>query len=309
MENTQNIETLKNEALVVISENELSLQESNPILECILKQLSKIEPVYQKAMSLKVTDESQVQEMLEAKQIRSTLKEIRIAGEKERKALKEESLRKGQCIDKSFKKIEDFLKEREEYLETQEKFIEIKEKLRLQELENQRKEIIKDLQADTSFYDLKLMPQDAFDKLVFELKSAKEAREVSEKLEKEIMEKEAQGKEQEVEKQKEENEKLRKEAQEKEAQLQAEREQNRKLQEEKEVREKEESDKKAQEEKKRLAEEKKLSKMGDKEKVQTLLKDILSIKLPAVQSEDAINLMLEVSQALNIATKAIENYE
>lgn len=109
-----------------------------------------------KAKLLVVNDASQTTEMAMAKEARKKFSQMRIDIEKARKAMKEQSLRKGQAIDSVAKflvslisPIEDYLKSQEDFvlIETQKKVDEAKkkaeeeaEKKRLEDLEKERLE-------------------------------------------------------------------------------------------------------------------------------------------------------------------------
>lgn len=89
----------------------------------------------EKAMAVKVTDVSQTGEMKLARTIRLELRNIRVAAEKTRKTLKEDSLRMGKAIDGVNNLLVAAIAPLERYLEDQEKYGE-----RL--LEQQRQELI-----------------------------------------------------------------------------------------------------------------------------------------------------------------------
>lgn len=79
------------------------------------------------AKSIIVTDETQVSLMERAREGRLILKDKRVSIEKTRKALKEESLREGQAIDKIARYLKDLIEPIENYLEEQERFVELKQ--------------------------------------------------------------------------------------------------------------------------------------------------------------------------------------
>jgi colicin import membrane protein len=80
-----------------------------------------------KAKSIVVKDESQTADMEMARVGRLFLRDKRIAVEKTRKELKEQSLREGKAIDGIANVLKAVIVPIEEYLEKQEKFIQIKE--------------------------------------------------------------------------------------------------------------------------------------------------------------------------------------
>jgi uncharacterized membrane protein YqiK len=83
-----------------------------------------------KAKALQVTDESQVAEMKMAREGRLFLKEKRVAVEKTRKALKEQSVREGKAIDGIANVLKALIVPIEEYLGEQEHFVKLQEEAR-----------------------------------------------------------------------------------------------------------------------------------------------------------------------------------
>lgn len=94
-----------------------------------------------KAKTIIVTDESQKAEMAMARSGRLFLREKRIAIEKARKDLKEQSLRECKAIDGIANVLKALIEPIEEYLDNQEHFVEIKqaEKERLEKIELEKK--------------------------------------------------------------------------------------------------------------------------------------------------------------------------
>lgn len=82
----------------------------------------------EKAKAIVVTDASQTADMEMARVGRLFLREKRIAIEKTRKELKEQSLREGKAIDGLANVLKALIVPTEEYLEKQEKFVELQEK-------------------------------------------------------------------------------------------------------------------------------------------------------------------------------------
>lgn len=86
-----------------------------------------IEEWSEKANAIVVTDETQKEVMLEAREGRLLLKAKRIEVEKVRKSLKEQSLNEGRLIDSVAKYLTGLIEPAEKHLELQEKFVEIQE--------------------------------------------------------------------------------------------------------------------------------------------------------------------------------------
>lgn len=80
-----------------------------------------------KARTIEVNNEDQIADMMMARTGRLFLRQKRIAIEKTRKQLKEQSLREGKAIDGVANILKSLIVPIEEYLERQERFVEIKE--------------------------------------------------------------------------------------------------------------------------------------------------------------------------------------
>jgi hypothetical protein len=91
-----------------------------------------------KAYSIVVTDEKQLDLMEQAKEGKKLLKAKRIEIEKKRKLLKEQSLNEGRLIDSVAKYLTSLIEPAEKYLELQEKYAETKEWERKQILKRER---------------------------------------------------------------------------------------------------------------------------------------------------------------------------
>lgn len=89
--------------------------------------LEQVKEWKEKAYTLVVTDVSQVKEMKEAREARLGLKGLRVASDKVRKSLKEESLKYGSTVQAVYNLIESEISPIEGHLEKQEKFKERKE--------------------------------------------------------------------------------------------------------------------------------------------------------------------------------------
>lgn len=111
----------------------------------------------------------------QARTLRLELKEIRVAAEHTRKALKEDSLLRGRAID-GIKAVLDYqLKPIEDALEAVEKAEERREAARIAALKADRAKLLAPF-ASPEFYDLGNMPAAEFDKLLAGAKAATQAR-------------------------------------------------------------------------------------------------------------------------------------
>lgn len=162
---------------------------------------------------VKVTDESQAEEMAEAKEQRLALKRVRTQIENKRKELKEDSLKTGRAIDAVARVMRETIEPAEKYLQEQEKFKEILEQKRHAEMMTKRTETIGKY-TDPSMYNLESMSNDQFDELVAKLEKEKSDREEAERQELIKQEAEARAERERQEKLLEENRKLQREAEE-----------------------------------------------------------------------------------------------
>lgn len=285
---------MTNELYNIVTNSELSSDEATKLQNVFTPYFDQARQLVEVASKIVISDVSQTGEMAQARKMRLALKEIRVSVEKERKQLKEESLRKGKAIDGMANVLKFLIEPIEEHLEQQEKFIEIKEMEKKQKIEQDRKEVLVSLSVDPSFYSLRDMPDDTFEQLVSQIKESNRIKQETEKaaeaarLAAEKAEAEAR------EKTRIENELLRKEAAERETELRKEREAKEKL--ERDIREKAEAEarEKAKAEADRLAEEKRVAKMGDDEKVKGIVIMLKGIILPTVKSAEAKKLISEL---------------
>lgn len=268
------------------------------------------------AKDIVVTDVSQVVEMEKARNTRLELKNIRVQVEKNRKDLKEQSLREGKAIDGIANVIKALIVPVEEYLENQEKFAERIEIERKNKVESERISQLLKYVEEAENYSLHpdQMSEETFGKLLENSKLAFEARKkAEEQAENERLEQiEAEKKEQ--ERIRMENTKLKAEAEEREKLLAKERaEQEKKLEAERKARlEAEEQIRKENEARelklKAEAEEQRQSLLApDKDKLSKLAETILNIELPAVKSDEAMIVINETKSSLELIAERIKN--
>lgn len=268
------------------------------------------------AKDIVVTDASQVIEMEKARNTRLELKNIRVQVEKNRKDLKEQSLREGKAIDGIANVIKALIVPVEEYLENQEKFAERIEIERKNKVESERISKLLKYVEEAENYSLHpdQMSEETFGKLLENSRLAFEARKkAEEEAEKErLAQIEAEKKEQERIRQ--ENIRLKAEAEKREKELAKERaEQQKKLEAEQKARlEAEEQIRKENETRelklKAEAEEQRQSLLApDKDKLQKLAEIILNIELPAVKSDEAMVVINETKSSLELIAERIKN--
>ncbi len=316
---------MTNELQVILDEQNVAQENAKQLIAAFGAPFTEAGEILSTYKKIQVTDESQKDLMAEAREKRLTLKKIRTGVEAKRKELKEDSLRVGKAIDGVARYIKENIEPAEQYLELQEKFAEIKEAEHAAIVKAERVEKLSKYTDDLSVYNLDIMQEETFDKLLSDLKAAYDARIAKEKEEAEAAEKARLA---EVERQKAieaENAKLKADAEKREKALEAERKEaaakqaeadairDKELQAERDKVEaerakREEVERKQREEDERVARERKAEEEAarsallapDKEKLLTFsnaLDVIRKEKLPAVktkQAQDVVNLIDEM---------------
>ncbi len=284
--------------LQVKNEAELAL---NNAFEPFRKQAAEW---MEKAKTINVTDESQTGLMVQAREARLALKKTRCSIVDKHAELKEESLRKGQELDKIKRELVGLIEPIEKHLEEQEKFAEVQEQKRKIALFNTRFELLKPfIGEEARKIALGEFSEDAFNAMLTGYQAGKEQREANEK--EAARQREQQLKDHAAEQQKirEENEKLRKENEVNNKKLEAEKAKRKKL-------EKEAADKKAEEEKaerERKAEERKVKRAPDKDKLEifiTTLEECRS-EIPGMKDEDLKDVVDNIDHKLEEIQKYI----
>jgi hypothetical protein len=121
----------------------------------------------EKAKNITVSDESETDKMLLARESRLALKQIRVNADKKRKELKEDSLRYGKAVQGIYNVIDYFIVPIEKHLQAQEDFIKVKEEQRKQEIAEKRlKEIESFIEFIPESISIKDLSDDDFQKLL-----------------------------------------------------------------------------------------------------------------------------------------------
>lgn len=186
----------ENELQLVIKEGALEATQSQNILEKFTGLFEQAKKWEAKARSIVITDESQVEKMEAAREIRLELKDIRVNAEKIRKDLKEQSLREGKAIDGVANVIKAIIVPLEEHLEKQEKYIEVMVEEKKRRIEAERIAALQPFVPDIAMYNLKEMSEDGFanllsaSKIAFEQQKDAEAKAEHDRLEDEKAKKE-----------------------------------------------------------------------------------------------------------------------
>ena len=138
------VTTAMNELLPVVAETKVDSEIQQMLLDRFSLFLEQAATGKQRASELVVTDISQTHEMKMAREARLALREIRLAADKTRKELKEDSLRYGRAVQSVYNVIELSIKPIEEHLEKQERFKELYELKQREALRVEREELAKE---------------------------------------------------------------------------------------------------------------------------------------------------------------------
>jgi len=171
----------KNELVVIVEEQGLEITQSEHILNNFTEFFKRAKEWELEARSLTVSDVSEVDKMTKAREVRLSLRDIRLEAEKTRKSLKEKALREGKAIDGVANVIKALIEPLEEHLEAQEKFAENIKKQEEERKQRERTELVSSLGGDPYMYNIKDMSDEIFGKLVENLKKQKEDKEKEEK--------------------------------------------------------------------------------------------------------------------------------
>lgn len=147
------------------------------ILARFKEDVSLAPEVFERAMGIVVTDESQTELMKQARDLRLTLKNDRVRIENTRKGLKEQSLREGQLIDGIARTLKEKIEPAEKHLEAQEHFAAIREAERKAALQVERVKELVAVEFDPTGMDLGAMSEDSYTTLLDSAIAAKAKRE------------------------------------------------------------------------------------------------------------------------------------
>lgn len=164
------------ELLQVAAQNGLLPETTQNLQSSFAPLFSQARSILEKSRNITVTDASQTLEINLARSCRLALKAVRIASDKTRKELKEESLKKGKAIDGFHNILLHLVEGEETRLDEQEKFAERKEAELRAALKLQREELLKPYAIDTTVFALGDMSLETFEQLLSGTKMAHEAR-------------------------------------------------------------------------------------------------------------------------------------
>lgn len=130
-----------------------------------------------KAAAIVVTSPDDKEQIAAAREHRLALKSIRVAADKTRKTMKEDSLRLGRAIDGAYNILEHAIKPLEQYLEDQEKIAERLEAERIANLRASRLERLREADPDhIHAVDVATYFDDQFEKVVSDVRALREIR-------------------------------------------------------------------------------------------------------------------------------------
>jgi DNA repair exonuclease SbcCD ATPase subunit len=315
-----------NQLSIIAQQQGLQPSKIDSLMHSFAAYFNEAKKLSEAARSIVVTDETQTDLMLKARESRLTLKSLRVKVVQVHDSLKEQSLREGRAIDGVANLIKALIVPVEEHLERQEKYGELKQLERIQKKYEERISRLTPYVDDITLYAVKDMSDVAFENLFagckknFEDRKAAEAKVEADRIAKEKADAE------ENERIRKENEKLKKEAEEKaEKQAEADRiaeeklaaakkakeDAEEKLRKEKEAQlEKERKIKEAEDAKKAAEEERRRKALlaPDKEKLLEWANQIeTKLTAPAVESHEAAEIVRATISALDlIASKLRE---
>lgn len=214
---TEIVDDTPKELQVIVQQNSLQPATAQSLQSSFAPIFAQARGVIEKSRGIVVTDATQKLEMKMARACRLELKAIRVAGDKLRKELKDESLRVGRAIDGFNAILLHIVETEEKRLQAQEDFVAEQEAQRKAALKADREKVLASIQVDPNLYQLDQMSEETFQQLVEGTKLARAAEaERRRKEEAERIEREAKAAA-EQERIRQENERLKKEAAEKAA--------------------------------------------------------------------------------------------
>jgi len=181
---------MSKELQVILDEQNVPAENAKALIEAFGAPFTEAGDILRTYEDIKVTDESQVKEMAEAKEKRLALKRIRTGVESKRKELKEDSLRTGRAIDIVARYIKENIEPAEKYLESQEKFAELKKAAQDAKTKADRIERLLKYTDDISLYNLDNIDDETFEFLLAKVKKEYDDRVAAEKAEADRIEKE-----------------------------------------------------------------------------------------------------------------------
>lgn len=176
MTEVQELAVLPNQIVVLAEQMGVTPAKVQQLSATFGPSFFQAEKIIAEARTVSVTDATQLKEMKKARELRLTLKEIRVATEKSRVAAKSDALKEGQAIDKVAGYIKGIIEPVEAELENAEKFAERAQAAREAKLKAEREQALAPYTIDTAAFNLGAMEEAAFATLFNGFKLAHEAK-------------------------------------------------------------------------------------------------------------------------------------
>lgn len=288
----------------VVRENGLALAPTHPIIVTFMPLCEQVRAFADQAQRINVTDATQINEMEKARDVRLSIRKVRIAAEKARKDFKEESLRTGRAIDGIAKLVSTVAEPAESRLQDMEDFAKRAEEARQAKIKHERSGQLREQGVNPDLINLDGMHELEFQKLLQNARAGKKAREEQEAKEKADREAAEKARTDEDARIRADNEKLRIENA-KEATARQQAEATRKAAEDKLIAIQNEAKAKADAEAKAA---RKAARAPDKEKILMYASAIRTLALgePTVRSDEAKRVVTSIVSGLTMVLDSIE---
>jgi hypothetical protein len=150
----------------VVREAEIDTLDAQTLISTFAPAFDQASTLVLEAEKVNVTDATQVREIKRARELRLQLKDIRVGADKQRKELKEASLRKGKAIDGVFAVLRFQIEPVEDRLKGMEEFAERAEAARIEKVGTERHEALLEFGANVPVQTLGEMADDAWDAML-----------------------------------------------------------------------------------------------------------------------------------------------
>lgn len=151
---------------------ELPKETKLAIRSSFIEFLTQVQEWEEKAKSIVVKSEMEVDKIAQARECRLFVKKIRTTANNKRRDLKEDSLKYSKAVQEAYNLIEEKIKPIEEHLMEQEKFAEIQKAKRIERLQKERVEMLSKYVEDASERNLGEMDEDVWTPYFFSKKEA-----------------------------------------------------------------------------------------------------------------------------------------
>ena len=163
---------MNNKLQIILKEQKIEKSDVDKLAQAFGAPLEEAGDVLATYKDIKVTDESQTEDMAKAREKRLILKKARTTVENKRKELKAGIIKQGRAIDSVARYVKEEIQPAEEYLELQEKFAEVKAAERAARLKTERMEELSKYTDNLEAYNLDSMGDATYKALLQQLKDA-----------------------------------------------------------------------------------------------------------------------------------------